>query len=105
MDKKSYVAGDLDEMGIPAGKSIAVMFEQVCEQLSCSGKVLIIDEFDYCVDSKGLMSLTRDIYDSAESPIVLIGEERLPSKLAREERFITVLWIGFRHYRQTLKMR
>ena len=77
----------LDEMGIPAGKSIAVMFEQVCEQLSCSGKVLIIDEFDYCVDSKGLMSLTRDIYDSAESPIVLIGEERLPSKLAREERF------------------
>ncbi len=85
--RKVMLQAILDEMGIPAGKSIAVMFEQVCEQLSCSGKVLIIDEFDYCVDCKGLMSLTRDIYDSAESPIVLIGEERLPSKLAREERF------------------
>ena len=85
--RKTMLQAILDEMGIPAAKTTAEMFSQVCEELSCSGKPLIIDEFDYCVDCKGLMALTRDIYDSSEAPIILIGEEMLPAKLAREERF------------------
>ncbi len=85
--RKIMLQSILAEMGIPAGKTVAQMFEQVCEHLSCSGKILIIDEYDYCVDCKGLMALTRDIYDTSEAPIVLIGEEKLPSKLSKEERF------------------
>ena len=85
--RKTMLQAILDEMGIPAKRTTAEMFDQVCEELSCSGKPLIIDEFDYCVDCKGLMALTRDIYDNSEAPIILIGEEMLPSKLAREERF------------------
>ena len=64
--RKTMLQAILDEMGIPAKRTTAEMFDQVCEELSCSGK---------------------DIYDNSEAPIILIGEEMLPSKLAREERF------------------
>lgn len=85
--KKTYLNSILNEMGIHPAKTIGEMMEQVCEQLALSGKVLIVDEFDYCVANQGLLSLTRDIYDGSLAPIVLIGEELLPARLEKEERF------------------
>ncbi len=85
--KKTYLESILKEIGIPPARTIGEMMEQVCQQLAISNKPLIVDEFDYCVDRNGLLAVTRDIYDGSLAPIILIGEELLPAKLEKEERF------------------
>lgn len=85
--KKTFLQSILDEMSIPAEKTVGAMMNQVCYQLSVSNRPLIIDEFDYCAESKALTDMTRDIYDGSQAAIILIGEERLPNKLEKIERF------------------
>ena len=46
---------------------------------------LIIDEADKLVD-KGMIELVREIYEHAQVPVLLIGEEDLPRKLQQIER-------------------
>ena len=85
--KKTFLQAILNEMSVPAEKTVGAMMDQVCSQLSISNRPLIIDEFDYCVESKALTDMTRDIYDGSQAAIILIGEERLPDKLEKIERF------------------
>jgi DNA transposition AAA+ family ATPase len=76
------------EMGIkqPSG-TIPHMLDQVCEQLATSGRLLILDEFDYCVRNDSMIELVRDIYEGSQATLLLLGEEMLPKKLKRWERF------------------
>ena len=76
----------LRRMGIAAEGTTNSMLEQVCEQLAVSGRPLIVDEMDYLVDKKAV-EIIRDIYEGSQAPIMLIGEELLPKKLKRWERF------------------
>jgi len=46
---------------------------------------LFIDEADKLVD-KGMIEIVRELQESSGAPIVLIGEEKLPSKLLHHER-------------------
>jgi len=62
------------------------MLDQIAEQLATSGRPLIVDEMDHIVD-KNAVELVRDIYESSFAPILLIGEEGLPHKLKKFERF------------------
>lgn len=62
------------------------MAEAIKAQLHSSGRLLIIDEFDYCVE-KGLVEATRSLYEGSKASILLIGEELLPQKLEKWERF------------------
>ncbi|MDP2786644.1 MAG: ATP-binding protein [Pseudomonadota bacterium] len=65
---------------------IYTMAEAVKAQLECSQRLLIIDEFDYCV-AKGLVESVRSLYEGSKAAILLIGEEMLPQKLEAWERF------------------
>ena len=76
----------LREMGVQPAKHIFEMAEQAAEELSLSGRPLIIDELDHIV-SRGIVELIRDISDTSNAGILLIGEESLPVKLRRWERF------------------
>lgn len=72
------------------GKSpgtIPQMLDQVTQQLSASGRPLIIDEFDHCCRSDNMVELVRDIYEGSQATIIIAGEEMLPQKLKRWERF------------------
>lgn len=62
------------------------MMDQVIEELAETRRLLIIDEFDHAID-RGCIELVRDIYEQARSPILIIGEERMPMKLKKWERF------------------
>ncbi len=73
-------------MGIQPEKTIYEMADQVCEQLAVSKRPIIIDEMDYMV-SKGAVEIIRDLYEGSGAAILLIGEERLPDKLKKWERF------------------
>lgn len=83
--RKNVLETILHGMGIRAEATISRMFDQVCRELSDSGRPLIMDEMDHLVE-KGAVEIIRDIHDKSDAPILLIGEERLPAKLAKWER-------------------
>jgi len=84
--KKALVSRILHEMGIEPERTVYDMSEQASEQLALSGRPLVLDEGDHLVE-RGLVELVRDIHDSSNAAILLIGEERLPQKLKRFQRF------------------
>jgi DNA transposition AAA+ family ATPase len=83
--RKKFCAAVLHEMGIQAAPTIADMLDQIGQELSLSRRPLLIDEADFLV-SKGMIEVIRDIYESSQGAIVLIGEETLPNSLKRWER-------------------
>jgi DNA transposition AAA+ family ATPase len=72
--------------GISPQGTAAHILKQVVENLARSGRPLIIDEFDHAIE-RGLIEIVRDIYELANAAIVIIGEEKLPLKLKKWERF------------------
>jgi len=76
----------LHEMGIHPEQKLARKTDQVSEQLVLSQRPLIIDEMDHIVDKKAV-EIVRDIYEGSQASMLLIGEEKLPTKLKRWERF------------------
>lgn len=85
--RKDLLEKILFEMGIkPAGRTTALL-DQISEQLAASRRPLIIDEFDYAAGKAGMVELVRDIYEGSQSSLLLVGEEMLPTKLKRYERF------------------
>jgi DNA transposition AAA+ family ATPase len=85
--RKSMLEKILIEMSIKASGTIPALLDQVCTQLAASGRMLIIDEFDYCVKSDAMIELVRDIYEGSQATLLLLGEEMLPQKLKKWERF------------------
>jgi DNA transposition AAA+ family ATPase len=83
--RKQVLEEILHCMGLPVENTVAKMFTAVCKELADTGRPLIVDEMDHLAD-KGVVEIVRDIHDRTDAPIMLIGEERLPAKLARWER-------------------
>lgn len=84
--RKAFLQAILREMAIVAAPTLSEMLDQVAGELAKSGKPLIIDEFDFLVTG-GKVELVRDIYEGSQGVILCIGEERLPTKLEKWERF------------------
>lgn len=84
--RKAILDAILREMGKVPAKTIAAMTDQIADELVISGRPLIIDEMDHVVDKRAV-EVIRDIYEGSKAPILLIGEELLPTKLAQWERF------------------
>ena len=84
--KKNLFEAICKGLGLRPGKTLGEMLDQIAEELALSGRPLIIDEADYLV-TKGNVELIRDIFEASQAPIMLIGEENLPSNLRRWERF------------------
>lgn len=84
--KRALLLAILRQQGITPGTTIYEMVDQVAEQLALSRRPLIVDEMDHVV-ARGLVEILRDVYEQSQAPIALIGEERLPQKLAAFERF------------------
>jgi len=81
------LAGELVGRG-EIKKTVTDLVEQIIEALAMESRPVIIDEFDH-VTNMGEKSVNtiREILDKARCPIVLIGEENLPARLARWPRF------------------
>ncbi len=66
--------------------NLAEKVDLLVEIIKETGQILIIDEFDHIAHEKPL-NIIREIHDRTNNPIILIGEENLPHKLASFERF------------------
>lgn len=75
------------ELGVGAGRTLSASLDVIVEHLAVSQRPLIIDEADYALQKAGMVELLRDIYEGSQSPLMLVGEERLPDKIKRYERF------------------
>ncbi|WP_047396484.1 AAA family ATPase [Chitinibacter sp. ZOR0017] len=84
--KKHFLKAVLFEMGIKPAGTVAEMLDQAAEEMAASQRPLIVDEMDHLVD-KNAVEVVRDLYEASHAPILLIGEEQLPHKLKRWERF------------------
>lgn len=86
-NRKTLLEKILFEMGIKPTGTIPDLLDQISEQLAASRRPLILDEFDYAASKDGMIELVRDIYEGSQSSLLLVGEEMLPNKLKRHERF------------------
>lgn len=84
--RKAALLAILGEMGVVPARTIYEMCDQVAEQLALSRRPLIVDEMDHLVE-RNAVEVVRDIYEGSGAAILLIGEEMLPTKLKRWERF------------------
>ncbi|MDR3351753.1 MAG: ATP-binding protein [Zoogloeaceae bacterium] len=85
--RKALLEKILLEMGVKPAGGIAALLDQCCETLAANGRMLILDEFDYCLRSGSMLELVRDIYEGSQAMILMVGEELIPTKLKRWERF------------------
>lgn len=85
--RQSALEAILKEMSIRPESTISNMLNQVAQELALSNRPLIIDEMDYLAKNESGVNLIRDIYDSSQGTVMVIGEERLPEKLKKYENF------------------
>ncbi|TBV12782.1 AAA family ATPase [Stutzerimonas kirkiae] len=83
--KKAFLLAILREMSVTAARTLSEMVDQVAEQLSLSGRPLIVDDVQYLLDKSAANVLT-DIYNASQGTIILIGEENVTSSLVKLER-------------------
>lgn len=83
--RKAFLEAIAKDMGLHPAKTIAGLTEQVSEELMLSDRPLIIDEADHLAD-KNKIFMVMDLYEGSQAPILLIGEEKLPAKLAHFEK-------------------
>lgn len=82
--RKTLLTEVLRELGAPAKGTLAELMMKANEALAIAGRPLVIDEADYAVQ-KGLIQIIRDFSDGSQVPVILIGMEELPQKLAKWE--------------------
>ncbi len=86
--KKTLCEKILVELGFGGAikGSVSAMVAQIIDRLAeTADRPLIIDEADFLV-KKGMIDVVRAFHDKSKAPVILIGEEQLPSKLMAHER-------------------
>jgi len=85
--RRDFVLALLAELGVTAPKgTITELSDQAIMLLQDNPRrPLIVDEADKLVDHN-IIELLRGIADRAKVPVLLVGEENLPAKLARFDR-------------------
>lgn len=85
--QRSILEAIAEELGIVRlERSAPRILGQIIDQLNAEPRGLLIDEMDHLV-KKQHVEVIRDIHDATRVPILMIGEEALPSKLREWERF------------------
>lgn len=82
---KKLCSAILQDLGLPAARTIADMIDDISGEIAKSGRPLIIDEADQLI-TRNMIEIVRDIYESSGATVILIGEELLPQKLQKWER-------------------
>ena len=84
--RKYFLTMILQDMGIVPVGGMPEMMAQIGEQMTLSGRPLIIDEAGLLLEKAGGAKLIKDLADSTQGAIMLLGEETLPSRIERWER-------------------
>jgi DNA transposition AAA+ family ATPase len=83
--KKAFLLAILREMTVTPARTLSEMVDQIAEQLSRSGRPLIVDDVQYLL-AKAAANVLTDIYNASQGTIVLVGEEGVAAGLGKLER-------------------
>lgn len=84
--RSDFIAAVSREMGLAVKGTVARMADAIAEQLTLSGRPLIIDEAHVMVERATGAGAIKDLHDATAGTILLIGEEMLPQSMTRYER-------------------
>lgn len=82
--KTYFLEAIMREIGLPKVKTVPAMVDAISEHLARTDRPLIIDDAQYLLKGAKI-ELARDIYESSQSSVILVGEEKLPQDLTRWE--------------------
>ncbi|MGD9862567.1 MAG: AAA family ATPase [Pseudodonghicola sp.] len=93
--KKTFAQVLCEELGLPGGRTVADMVNQIARELEASLRPLFVDEADTAVQ-RGMLEMIRDLYEMSGTAVILIGEENLPRTLTKSERVHGRMldWVG-----------
>lgn len=85
--KKTFLQKILEEMKVDYSHSDSIpeLFDAVTSQLAASKRVLILDEFNRAIEKPILAQITRELFDSTQTPVLLVGEEGLPNAMSKPQ--------------------
>lgn len=84
--KTSFINKIAEATQSPIKRTKAETMEGIIKRLNGVSTLMLIDEFDFAV-AKNFAEIVREIHDHTSTPIIIIGEEKLPAKLEYLERF------------------
>lgn len=95
--RKSLLGAILQECGVPSPRGTVPELAKLATRTLAEEprRPLFIDEADKICD-KGFIELVRELAMGSNVPVILIGEEKLPTKLAQVERVHNriLAWFG-----------
>lgn len=62
------------------------VFSQTLKHVALAGRPIIIDEGEHCLADPRVLETVRDISDLTETPVILVGYDKINSKLASYEQ-------------------
>lgn len=65
--------------------SIPEMVGMIAKEMASTGRLLIVDDAQY-MHRKGMLDIITEIYETAQSPLIMLGEEKLPDLISNSER-------------------
>lgn len=74
----------MQEIGLPPVRGVPAMVDAIGDHLLTSDRPLIVDDAQYLLQKK-MLGLVRDIYESSQAPVILVGEEALSLNITRWE--------------------
>lgn len=93
----SFLARVMGELGAEPMFPLRKMVDYVIKAMNERGLALFVDEADHIVSQAKTMETIRDLYDSTEQPVVLIGMEEIARRISHRKQLFNRIseWVEF----------
>lgn len=94
----SLLARIMNEMGADPMFPLRRMVDHIIRNMNEKGLALFVDEADHIVGQAKTMETIRDLYDSTEQPVVLIGMEEIARRISHRKQLFNRIseWVEFK---------
>lgn len=94
----SFLARVMNEMGAEPMFPLRKMVDYIVRAMNEQSLALFVDEADHIVGQAKTMETIRDLYDSTEQPVVLIGMEEIARRISHRKQLFNRIseWVEFK---------
>lgn len=94
----SFLARVMNEMGAEPMFPLRKMVDFIVRSMNEQSLALFVDEADHIVGQAKTMETIRDLYDSTEQPVVLIGMEEIARRISHRKQLFNRIseWVEFK---------
>lgn len=94
----SFLARVMNEMGAEPLFPLRKMVDYIVRTMNERSLALFVDEADHIVGQAKTMETIRDLYDSTEQPVVLIGMEEIARRISHRKQLFNRIseWVEFK---------